>query len=493
MFAMTYPQLMNQAIRAGFNEKDLTSLRKAYEFAECLFDGFYRAQRTPFINHLVRTASIVMNEKKDMDLAIASLLHAVYEIGQFSDGIEGKETETHRTIVRAVAGASAEDLIYQYQKLPWHCVEGIPTHLKNLDLYDSSLRSVILIRLANELEDHLDLAMSYRGNYPYREFIELYGKQQIEMANGLGLSEIASQLEFNFNQHLNVLIPVAAKWNNNKNFIEHPERIWQKKRTTDRIKTIIGKKIKSFVGKSSSNDLGRAKLSYDSNQIFHEFDFTKDRELIEAVENCLAAIKKLKDNPSSLNFKPDPDASFKVSEEALKQFVEAGEIIDNVSSKRNLTNCVVFNASKLTDTVVNQEIMELRQKVDRIVGQRIDNIFYDENDLFTQNSGHFMYPPGGYMGWHTNSGSPGWRLYINYAEQPGKSFFRYRDPETGKIVTCWDKKWNFRLFRIDQAKLLWHSVYSDTNRYSFGFRITLHKKSDLPKRVVRRIKNLVGV
>lgn len=85
-------------------------------------------------------------------------------------------------------------------------------------------------------------------------------------------------------------------------------------------------------------------------------------------------------------------------------------------------------------------------------------------------SGRTWYPDnGGYMGWHTNSNNKGFRLYCSFAREPGKSFFRFRHPKTKEIVTSWDKEgWNFRIFRIDD-NLLWHSVYSETDRFSIGY------------------------
>ena len=77
------------------------------------------------------------------------------------------------------------------------------------------------------------------------------------------------------------------------------------------------------------------------------------------------------------------------------------------------------------------------------------------------------------MGWHTNSRVPGWRMYLNYAQVPGKSFFRYRDPDTHEVITAWDKQWNFRLFRIDAANPMWHAVYSQTNRFSLGYKLAM--------------------
>lgn len=84
-------------------------------------------------------------------------------------------------------------------------------------------------------------------------------------------------------------------------------------------------------------------------------------------------------------------------------------------------------------------------------------------------SGRFHYPPKGFMGWHTNSNAYGWRVYASRAEEPNKSFFRYY--KNGKVISeCETKGWNFRAFQVQKGQLYWHCVYTDADRYSFGFR-----------------------
>ncbi len=84
-------------------------------------------------------------------------------------------------------------------------------------------------------------------------------------------------------------------------------------------------------------------------------------------------------------------------------------------------------------------------------------------------SGRIWYPVGGYMGWHTNDDNRGHKLYCTHARESNKSFFRYRNPESGEIVTSWDKEgWNFRIFKVAE-ELLWHCVYSETDRISIGY------------------------
>lgn len=86
-------------------------------------------------------------------------------------------------------------------------------------------------------------------------------------------------------------------------------------------------------------------------------------------------------------------------------------------------------------------------------------------------SGHFYYPKNGYMSWHTNSDKPEKRVYITYVDEPNKSFFRsYVNDE---MITDWDSNnLNIRVFDATNTEpYYWHCVYSECNRYSFGFRL----------------------
>lgn len=90
-----------------------------------------------------------------------------------------------------------------------------------------------------------------------------------------------------------------------------------------------------------------------------------------------------------------------------------------------------------------------------------------------KSSGFFMYPAKyGFMSWHTNSNAPGKRIYIAYAQQPNKSFFRYYDAKQDKIITSYDEVGiTVREFEVCQSDLLWHCVYSECDRFSFGCRV----------------------
>jgi hypothetical protein len=93
--------------------------------------------------------------------------------------------------------------------------------------------------------------------------------------------------------------------------------------------------------------------------------------------------------------------------------------------------------------------------------------------------GDFYYPVGGFRTWHTNRyDSPGWRMYIVDVDVPARSFFRLRAPATGTIHTQWDEPGTVNFFLIDPAKIMWHCIGSDTNRWSKGFLVpeTWHRQ-----------------
>lgn len=170
-------------------------------------------------------------------------------------------------------------------------------------------------------------------------------------------------------------------------------------------------------------------------------------------------------------FRPAPDAEERVSETVLDQLLSAGDMVSDIVVSREISNCVAYNFDNVTGAVMDAGLAAVRRSVDGQVRARLATCFHHAERLAAENTGHFWYPPGGFMSWHTNLRTPGWRLYISHSADPGRSFFRYRDPATGHMVTDLDRAWNVRLFAIDPARPFWHAVYSETDRFSLGYKI----------------------
>ena len=80
-------------------------------------------------------------------------------------------------------------------------------------------------------------------------------------------------------------------------------------------------------------------------------------------------------------------------------------------------------------------------------------------------SGRMIYPPGGYMDWHTNGDWPGTRMYAAWSETGKSGMLWFRD---GKTVVDWDNPgWNIRTFKCPT----WHAVFSKCWRVSVGWHL----------------------
>ena len=225
----------------------------------------------------------------------------------------------------------------------------------------------------------------------------------------------------------------------------------------------------------------------NNNRILYDLDASVlDEEIRRAVQACVQSQKEAVGGGDS-GFSASADALEQTSETRLTQILDVGEDIHGIATDRSISNVISFGGKKVTDTVNSNRIREDRRRVDELMENLLKSIFSSKTPLAISTSGHFWYPAGSYMGWHTNSRVPGWRVYINYAEEPGKSFFRYRDPQTKEIVTLNDKVWNLRIFRITTEQPVWHTVYSDTNRFSFGYMV--HQKPSM-NRVKKLFKKL---
>jgi hypothetical protein len=208
-----------------------------------------------------------------------------------------------------------------------------------------------------------------------------------------------------------------------------------------------------------------------STQPFHQLtEWFDDTELVAALSECIEAQKRAAADARA-QFQPNPDADQAVSAEALESILATGDDIHGISRQREISNVIAFNCSHVADSVNSDEVVALRQKADRLVTDKLRATIESNRPLSITCSGHFWYPPGAYMGWHTNNGAPGWRVYLTHSAQPGESFFRYREPDTGRIITSHDNAWDVRLFRIDPKVSLWHAVYSQTDRFSLGYMV----------------------
>jgi len=169
------------------------------------------------------------------------------------------------------------------------------------------------------------------------------------------------------------------------------------------------------------------------------------------------------------SFRATPEAARAVSPERLEALLRSEQVVHGIAQDRSISNVIIFNTARHPDALRGRETMEARARVDAWLSERLPELFRGGEQMRLTNAGFFLYPPGGYMGWHTNAKVPGWRVMLSAVDEPGRSFFRYRDPCTGELHTSTDGAFNLRLNRLQSEPPVWHAVYSETYRFSLVY------------------------
>jgi (p)ppGpp synthase/HD superfamily hydrolase len=221
-YAQTNLQLYAQLRRAGAAEQDLALVRAGYDLAMHLCPASFRGSGKPLLAHLVGTASILASIRQTPKVVTAGLLHAAYVFGDFGDGTSGI-TEARRARVRRAVGTDVEELIARYTRFDWN-KDTIPGIRARVDTLTAIEREVLVIRLANELEDHLDFGVLYCGNgEKRREYIRSPLNQSVDMARSLGLTELATALDAAFTDTLTATLPETLRNTHDYTFVQPPE------------------------------------------------------------------------------------------------------------------------------------------------------------------------------------------------------------------------------------------------------------------------------
>ncbi|MDQ2869983.1 MAG: hypothetical protein M3S32_04520 [Acidobacteriota bacterium] len=220
-YAQTNIQLFNQLHRQGYSSADLKSVVSAYELMTLLMTGRFRASGKTFVAHLVGTASILASLEAPSALVVAGLLHAVYTAGDFGDDRSGS-SEARRERVRSVVGERAEEYISRYDGLLWtdQTIRGVS---ENLDSMASIERDVVLMRLANELEEFLDLGLHYSGE---QRRLKTSGSDRCDlmvgMAQKLGVPRLSEELARTIDESASATLPAEVVSTRNASFLLPP-------------------------------------------------------------------------------------------------------------------------------------------------------------------------------------------------------------------------------------------------------------------------------
>ncbi|MBW4661155.1 MAG: hypothetical protein KME15_20965 [Drouetiella hepatica Uher 2000/2452] len=197
LYAQTNIQLFNQLHQLGYSHVELESISNAYKLAVQLFTGRFRPSGKTFIAHLVGTASVLAQLRVSYKLVVAGLLHAAYSHGDFGAGQTGRSKAKQKQVVQAI-GQEIEEYIARYTALQWNMAI-IPIIHQQIDILDDIGRDVLLVRLANELEERLDLGILYCGDSKSQRYAER-DRHLSEMAEKLGYPTLAAEFETVFKE-----------------------------------------------------------------------------------------------------------------------------------------------------------------------------------------------------------------------------------------------------------------------------------------------------
>lgn len=211
-YAQTNIQLFNQLQREGYSNTDISCIVNAYKLAMNLFTGCFRPSGKTFIAHVVGTASILSSLHVPAKVVAASLIHAAYANNDFGNGERGI-TDAKRKQIRSAVGEEVEEYVARYKALKWN-EQNLTKISDRLDTLDSIDRNVVLMRLANELEEYLDLGLLYCGEGKYQQYSDRAGAIIIEMAQKLGFPTLAIALATVFEETHQAKIPVEYNHQN---------------------------------------------------------------------------------------------------------------------------------------------------------------------------------------------------------------------------------------------------------------------------------------
>lgn len=220
-YAQTNLQLYAQLRRMATPEEELALVRAGYDLAMRLCPASFRGSGKPLLAHLVGTASILASVRQPVRVVTAGLLHAAYVFGDFGDGHSGL-SDSRRERVRLAVGPEIEELVARYTGFDWN-KNTIPRIRERVDQLTAIERDVLVIRLANELEDHLDFGVLYCGNGERRrDYIRSPLNQSVDMARRLGFTELASELDAAFTDTLSATLPPALRNGHDYTFVQPP-------------------------------------------------------------------------------------------------------------------------------------------------------------------------------------------------------------------------------------------------------------------------------
>jgi hypothetical protein len=119
-------------------------------------------------------------------------------------------------------------------------------------------------------------------------------------------------------------------------------------------------------------------------------EWRDDRALTDRVRACVDVQKRAAGSVLQSAFTPDRQAAVAaVSEEALRFILQSGRNGHGITTDREISNVIVFNARNVHDSVFSSEARTARKSADKAVAEKIKHQFPSQGKLALSNSGYF--------------------------------------------------------------------------------------------------------
>jgi hypothetical protein len=85
------------------------------------------------------------------------------------------------------------------------------------------------------------------------------------------------------------------------------------------------------------------------------------------------------------------------------------------------------------------------------------------------------YPPGGFVGWHTNWNAHAYQVLFTWS-RTGEGYFRYYDIQKDEVVTIpdvpgWQCRWYYFGKKNEPEHHCWHAAYTKCDRLTIAYKI----------------------
>ena len=269
-------------LKATGKQYDVEKIKKAFEYAEALHDGQYRASGEPYISHPIAVAEIVAGLELDTDSICAALLHDTLEDCADKIDIEKIKKEFGPQVAELVDGLTKLVQIRIEDKEDAHMES-----LRKMFLAMAKDVRVIFIKLADRLHNMrtLDAQPENKRRTIALETMHVYAP----LAHRLGMQRIKQELE---NLALSYLDPIGyeevsadieRKFGENRDFINKTRKLIHEKMNENGIKCTLEGRVKSVYS--------IYKKMYNQNKSFDEiYDFYAIRIIVNTELECYTAL-----------------------------------------------------------------------------------------------------------------------------------------------------------------------------------------------------------